>query len=230
MEKTHYKLIVLIIDSDDLPVYAHYRNTIKKYMNTSCNMLSFFIRFDANLENDVKLENNTLFFKGNDSMIPGILQKTIKAFNYCLDNYSFDFILRTNLSSFYNYRLLEKFVYSLKKNDMVFGFELWSYNIRFPSGSCFIMSRDTIKLCANYDYKFMYNYPDDVCIGEVITKYNMQISKMERYDYTSQSIQYEPEMNNKYYNFRVKSDDRMNYDSKIFELLYNDIYGDNKLQ
>lgn len=230
MENKHYKLIVLIIDSDDTQIYDHFRNTIKKYMNTSKDILTLFIRFDKNMESEILLENSTLYFKGVDSLIPGVFQKTIKAFNYCLDNFSFDFILRTNLSSFYNYKLLEEKVSLLEKNGVVFGIELWSFNIRFPSGAGFIMSHDVVKLCANYNYIYWHCYPDDVCIGEVIMKYNISIIKADRYDYVSPEVQYNADNNKYHYHFRVKSNDRINYDSKIFDLLYRDIYENNNLQ
>jgi len=218
MEKNHYKLIVLIIDSDDMQIYSHFRNTIKKYVHTSKDILTLFIRFDNNMDCDVKLDNDTLY-------IPGVMKKTIGAFKYCLDNYSFDFILRTNLSSFYNYKILEEKVALLEKNGVVFGVETWAYNIKFPSGAGATMSRDVIELCANYNYKYAHCYPDDVCLGEVLMKYNLPIVKTERYDYDSTDIPYDSEMVKKYHHFRVKTNDRMNYDSKIFDSLYRDIYG-----
>jgi hypothetical protein len=37
--------------------------------------------------------------KGVESYIPGCLDKTVKSIEYCLHNYNFDFIFRTNMSS-----------------------------------------------------------------------------------------------------------------------------------
>lgn len=45
---------------------------------------------------------DTLYFpEYTESLIPGILQKTVSAFEHVLKTEDFDFVLRTNLSSFY---------------------------------------------------------------------------------------------------------------------------------
>jgi hypothetical protein len=228
----HYKIIVLIIDSDNSEIYENFRSIIRKYTKLSTNIMSFFIRLDNNIENDVKLENDTLYFKGTESYIPGVLYKTCEAFKYCINNYSFDYILRTNLSSFYNYSMLSNKISQLPKTNVVFAVIGYYDDIMFPSGAGFLMSHDVIDLCINnidFKDKFYFLYEDDVCIGMLLKNLKIQILNAERCDYITQNKQYNPENTKLYYHFRVKSNDRINYDSKIFELLYDDIYGNDKL-
>ena len=80
-------------------------------MNNHENIKSYFIKYKKNLHDDIYLDenDNTIYIKGVENFIPGVLDKSIKAIEYCLHNFKFDYLLRTNMSSFiilnklYNY-------------------------------------------------------------------------------------------------------------------------------
>jgi len=91
-----YDLIILIISSNN-DIYNEMKTFSRIYMDLYKNKIKyFFIEFDPNLENDITENSNTLYFKGTESIIPGIYQKTMKALEYINTHYEYDFVMRTN--------------------------------------------------------------------------------------------------------------------------------------
>jgi hypothetical protein len=65
----------------------------------------FFVFSDPSLKYDILCddENDSIFCKYEESLEPGIMLKTMAAIRYCEKNMKYDYILRTNLSSFWNF-------------------------------------------------------------------------------------------------------------------------------
>ena len=114
----------------------------RKYMNNHSNIKSYFIKNKIDINEDiiVNQEENTIYVKNNENLIPGILQKTIKSFEYCLQNFEFDYIYRTNLSSFID---LNKAYHFLENNKVDYGSCCLDIHIdlHFASGCGFILSK-----------------------------------------------------------------------------------------
>ena len=126
------KLIILILASDN-DLYLQCQNMWRSYMNTHPNIKSYFIKYKVGLNNDVILENDTIFINGNESLMPGCLVKTLESINYLLKNEDFDYIFRTNMSRCLDlhklYNLLNNY-----KNDYS-GVIGCHNNIKFASGA-----------------------------------------------------------------------------------------------
>jgi len=172
MERPFYKLIILIIDSDD-PVYTVHRATWRAYMNSDPEVLSLFLRYSPTHEGpNLDFSANTLTFKGTDSLIPGILYKTLDAFDYCLQHFTFDHILRTNISSFFVFPLLKERVLStLPRIGCYAGFRINNhYNTDFISGTGIYISADVAQTLIQNRELYRTHLPDDVAIGYFLTR------------------------------------------------------------
>ena len=78
------KIIILILAHDD--GWYHICQSIwKSYMNTHPHINSYFIKHRSDMTNDFLLENDTIYIKGNESMIPGCLEKTIQSIIFILN-------------------------------------------------------------------------------------------------------------------------------------------------
>ena len=67
---------------------------------------TYYMKFDPNID-DYKLDDNVLYIKGQESFVPGIITKTLKGFKYFEDDLNnYDYIVRTNLSTVIDFRLL----------------------------------------------------------------------------------------------------------------------------
>jgi hypothetical protein len=108
---------------------------------------------------------------GKESLVPGILEKTILGIEYCLKNFEFDVLIRSNMSTVIDYVELEKQISTI---DNPYGGHLWnSFNkcpVNFISGCCIVLNKKICNyLLENKNY-LEYQIPDDVAIGKLLGK------------------------------------------------------------
>jgi hypothetical protein len=228
----HYKFIILIIDSDSDPIYDSFREIIRKYMNTYPNDIkTLFIRRSPHIH-EATIVGDTLYTHGVENFIPGIFEKTIHSMDFCLKNYSFDFLIRTNMSSFWNYHcLLEKYE-TFPRSRFVCASIGVHDNIKFPSGCGHILSRDVVECCVmNYHNVNRYRYLDDVVIGSILQLGNIPITVGDRFDFTSSTnkeVAKQDIINSNHsthYHYRVKGGATKEGDMNVHQILYDNIYG-----
>jgi hypothetical protein len=146
----------------------------------------YFITCDPNLnENEeFKLINDTLFIKGNESYM-NILDKTIKSFRYFSSVKDYDFVVRTNISTAFNYKLLCNYLNELPRKNIYIGgivfrlnwidakFGITQDNIEkyllsglcYYQGTCIILSCDVVKFILENHHNLIHDLVDDVSIG-----------------------------------------------------------------
>lgn len=97
-------ILFLIISSSDVPQYLFFRECASRYFSLFPNdLLFFFLECDPNLDCEAKIVNeHDLYVRGHDSIIPGIFDKTIKGMLYLDQEFSYDLLIRTNLSTFWD--------------------------------------------------------------------------------------------------------------------------------
>ncbi len=227
----HYKYIILIIDNDSDPVYASFREITRKYINTYPNDIKvFFIRRSPDIH-DPTVQGDTIYTHGEENFIPGIFEKTIYSMDFCLKNYSFDFLIRTNISSFWNYHcLLQKYV-TFPRSQFVYAIIGDYNNITYPSGSGIIMSRDVVDYCVmNYEMVERNTYFDDVVIGKLLGIQGINIVLSDRFDIIyrdNKNVTVKEIMNSNPFNrshYRIKSATKEG-DANVHKMLYDIIYG-----
>jgi hypothetical protein len=150
----------------------------------------YFITYDENLNEEFKLINDTLFIKGTETYM-GILKKTIKSLRYLINIKDYDFIVRTNISTAFNYNLLYNYLNEIPKNNIYIGGLLFKLknldpkngitkdniekyllnDLSFFQGTCIILSRDVVKFILDNSNKLIYDIVDDVSLGLFIKNY-----------------------------------------------------------
>ena len=163
------KLIILVIANRN-PIYDEIINIYwKKFIQyaNKLNQIRIFLLYDnEDIEflNDIK--ENVIKYDEKVSMIPGILKKTISSFEYIDNNYDYDYILRTNISSFFIYDKLLNLVNSFEENNIFSGricnlnFEepdKNKINLIFVSGAAFFLSKNLIKNLIMNKNNLLYN-------------------------------------------------------------------------
>jgi hypothetical protein len=194
-----YKFIFCIISSKELPTDNLYFNSnekykvlkgyISKYFKPFESVIKyFFVEFDNSLSNEIQECDEYIYVKGEESLIPGILNKCQKAFKYINDNYDYDFLIRTNLSSVWNFKNLLMLYDKLPKYNLFGGHVVFN---QFVSGTGLFISKDvTYKLLKEKPYKCY----DDVVISRIASR--QKIPFYELNESTCHKLNYQIEDSN----------------------------------
>ncbi len=251
------RIIILILSSqgevyDKLKEYQ--TNYLNKFVNSDKLVNFFFVEFtndtnnntintDNNTNNtdntndtDTVIEKgNTLYVKGTESINPGMIIKTAEAMKYINNKYEYDFIFRTNLSTFINVNNLIDFTSKINRVNTCAGFSFSG----FITGTGIIMSRDVSQIVAhsyvNFNY---YNIHEDVLISSIFAHFKVKYVNPDIY-YTW-GIIIDNETTDSFYNFiyyttygelkqfdwqhntlhwRIKNGNNRNLDLEYFKML-----------
>jgi hypothetical protein len=125
------------------------------------------------------MEGNVLKIKGTESYLPGILDKTLKAIEYVVNNkYDCDYLVRSNISTIVDFELLDK---ELSKKPIEYGGGLINelrmidksggivddtyFGLKYASGTAIVFSKKTLDQVIAKRDKINYKLIDDVAIG-----------------------------------------------------------------
>jgi hypothetical protein len=206
------KVLVLIIASDQFPVYVELQKIWRSYMHLDPKHIeAYFIKGDEHLPTTTRIEGDIIWSKTSDGWIPasgGILNKTILSLEMMLPRiYEFDYIIRTNLSSFYIFPRLLKFLKTLPKTRCYCGSHIGDG--KTGSGCGFILSPDLIKGLVENKRNFwnITNTGDDVAIGKFLHRQGIRLLPQKRMDFFSLSDWYNKgSIPQDVFQFRVKND------------------------
>lgn len=231
------KILVLIICSDQLPVYLEFQKIWRAYMHLDPEHIeAYFLKGDPSLESNYKIEGDIIWAKATEGWVPqssGILDKTIFAFEAMLNRIDeFDFIYRTNLSSFIYFPNLLNFAKSLPKSNCYCGKRI-APHIRIASGSGFFISPDLAKQICFYKSYFIgeKEFTDDVKIGHFMYLMGIQWLSSDRIDFLNMNDWHLQQANipSNTYHFRTKCPDELRSidDIYIHKQLLRKYYGIN---
>tara|TARA_B110000971_G_scaffold90678_1_gene93267 strand:- start:1954 stop:2688 length:735 start_codon:yes stop_codon:yes gene_type:complete len=189
------KTVILVIASTNTPLYIHYIKTywttLIDYTNYKKPDIDVFLLFNGDTDEKYykHIRNNVIIDTNKTTRSPGILQKTIYAFEKLQHKY--DVFFRTNLSGIINIDSLEKYI---TNNKVIYsGGIIWhnalrenikEYNLidditeldsypgnTFISGSGFLLNRDEVRNLIKQKNKIRFDIIDDVSIGLMMLKY-----------------------------------------------------------
>jgi hypothetical protein len=164
------------------------RNYINK--NKNINIDVYFITFDEELNEDIKIIDDMIYVKGKESLI-NILYKTIKSLNYIINdlNKKYDYVVRSNISTIVNFDNLCSYLTTSQKTNLYIGGNLvilkWQlapseisehkqdqrntfFGLKFFQGIGIIFSYDIIKQILNDSNSIEYDIVDDVKFAIII--------------------------------------------------------------
>lgn len=210
------KILILVLSYNDNSIYTDFYNTQKETWDSiKIEGIDTYYYF-GNHNNDIIVDNEILVNipEGNYT------EKMIKAFEMIKD-FNFDYIFRTNSSSYVDKELLLKYIKNKPKENFYSGFIGNYNNIYFASGSGFFLSRDLFDIIIKNKEKIDIYLLDDVSIGKFLTDRGFEIFNSERLDILD-NIFDKTDLN--YFHYRLKTFDRrndINNMKKIFNLKNN---------
>ena len=129
---------------------------------------------------ELDILNKTLFVRGDECLIPGILHKTVEAISFFLSYEKCEgvkegfkgnvvpFIWRTNLSSVLDFHGLERYLGTICSKGFYGGYIGKVSDIFFASGAGFLMSRDVAEYLVLHKAELNWDLIDDVAIGALL--------------------------------------------------------------
>jgi hypothetical protein len=179
------KVLVIILASDTDQLYIDLQAVWRKYMHRHETFECYFNKADPALETDAKLVGDTLYVRCPESLdhCAEKMRLAFAAFEHRF--HEFDYILRTNLSSFVafdKYQAFleglprgERYLVSAHRNDLVVtnGTEMVPTSSNVISG-CFIMM--TPSMAAAYIRHPIHHHIDDINFQDMLARFPEKFS------------------------------------------------------
>jgi len=160
---------MLVISSDTHPVYSHHREVWRTYMKTHPDIDCVFLE-SRPLVFVPTLSSDTLTLRGLERY-DTILAKTLEGLEYFLRRRSYTFVVRTNLSSVWDFRALLAYLQTCPRERLYAG-QIGTHpetGIRFASGAGVLMSADVAQiLLATKQIALTISSLDDVGIAKAL--------------------------------------------------------------
>jgi hypothetical protein len=159
-------VVLIIAGGSAFPEYVEMEGIWRKYMNRFPNIRSYFIKMNPTLstEMDTVIYGDTIWVRGDECLIPGILIKTVHSIRHLLAVDQFDYLVRTNMSSVLNLPLLYTL---LEKHPSPVDYYGARHILNYVEGSCMVLSRRAcVHLCDHADLQSTAF--DDGAIGKTL--------------------------------------------------------------
>lgn len=229
------KVLVLIIAHDN-PIYLEMQEQWKRYMNKYDNIQCYFMKYKSNINDYISIDEstNTIYIRGKESIIPGCLDKTIKSLYYFLtNNYKFEYLLRTNLSSVWNFDNLCNFIE--KTNCLISGIKLRhqfnvfknNTSVDFISGAGILLHISVCNFLVQNRYLLNYNIIDDVAIGIILKPYikmHHNLNRFDAYEYEHKETLIHKDMIKNYSHIRCKCEINRKHTIELMKMIIDLIY------
>lgn len=166
----HFKAIILVLASYNKPLYRELRKIYTKYIYANPNF-KFFLLYGSSAR--FNAEPYDLILRDlEEKPWPGMMIKNLKAFQYVENNFSYDFIVRTNLSTFWVLDRLLHRLESLPTTKMYTG-SARKLSIHgtmtevFIGGTGLILSRDLVQvLLKGSNSLIREDLPEDLVLSQ----------------------------------------------------------------
>lgn len=214
------KVLISILAKEDNNIYSKLEETIRNtWLKIKPNNVDVIFYY-GNGKNE--LIGDSLYLNIPDTYNT-ISQKTVMMYNYIYNNMNnYDYIFRTNLSSYVDIPLLVDFLTDKPKEKFYCGIKGKHGSIEFASGSGYFISKDLLKLIVDNQNDWDNNIIDDLAAGKFMKKYNIKINEnAKREDLDINKIT----NITKKYHYRCKQKNRLD-DIKLMYKIYN--YGKNR--
>lgn len=225
------KVLVLIIASDNTEAYLELQKVWRSYMHSDPEHVeAYFIRGNPNLSTPYEIKGDDLFVKTEESYTPGIFNKTVLSMEVFLPKMKeYDYVIRTNLSSFYVLPRLLNFLKSQPKEKYYSGIQMhlppqWNPQfglVNFVSGAGIILSSDLVEMLVREKeevFKLNTIMPDDVLIGWFFQNKAIYSKHAGRTDFQTKEefVAAKGNIPNDSFHFRAKSNYNFRSSEEIF--------------
>lgn len=121
--------------------------------------------------------DSDLFFDSLDGW-EQLLSNTLSGMSYLLDRYNFDYLIRTNNSTYFNPKKLEQRLSQLQDSGLYAGPQYSHQGINYVGGYSIILSKDLVQQLVNESSRIHTRIIDDVAIGMALNELGVGITAL----------------------------------------------------
>lgn len=150
------------------PVFPELQKNWRAYMHSDPEHVeAYFLKSDPNLPSEYEIREDTIWVRQYETWIPGILNKTVIGMEALLPRLDeFDYVVRTNLSSFYIYPRLLDYLETLPREKCYCGMPYDYAGYLFVQGAGIILSTDLVRQIVENKYHLLNQSTiDDALLG-----------------------------------------------------------------
>ena len=256
--KPKYLAILLVLASEDVPnqsvfrknqesskpLYPFMRSIYESYMFEHPDIKVLFV-YGAGTTFERK-DYDLVYDDIPENYYPGMIAKTMTAIEHIDNTYDYDYLIRTNLSTFWDFNNLANTLHTLPTNNCMAGTHVVMKDIadnplNYVAGYDMIISRDLIKKIIPFKSEIIADKVfcdmEDLAICNGVNNYtefsmennfvNNPASQMGMYPFTEEtySIRRTHQQRKQLNHFRVKNNTDRRIDKQILERLLLEIYG-----
>lgn len=240
LPRNHYRVIVLVLASSTDPVYLKFRDIWYTYLDLYHNIKVYLVYGNTNISPN---SNDLIYNDIAETYYPGMITKTLRAIKYINDTYTYDFLLRTNLSTFWDFDLLLSRLDKLDTNSITGTIRKCKYKgIESPnyiSGVNLIIPHNLVNILVdNMELIKSWNLPEDWSLSKIYIDLGIPLKPsipgcihfMERFtecnmEQVLHEINIAKQMQHDH--FRIKNKyDRLLLDPYIMNVLLTQYYGE----
>ena len=233
MAKSYYRAIILILASEST-LYNAFKNIYTEYMSSNSNIKVYFV-YAGNVS-FVPQEHDLIYQELKECVIqPHPTKKVVRALQYINSVHDYDFLIRTNLSTFWVFDKLLDRLNTLPTTKTISG-RIGYLSPRYVVGSDMVVTKDLVDILAYNPAKTYLEHngkyiPEDRILSEFFTNH-CAAQILDGQDYvqniensTLQSLYKDSEeISSCIDHFRVKNVADRSLDLKIHEILLNRYY------
>jgi hypothetical protein len=220
------KLLITILSCSQPPYTYIIENGIKKTWNSTHHPDIETYHYFGGSVNQSHDKDNIYLRCPEDYYSLGI--RTLECFDYCLRNFEFDFLLRTNISSYiHKYNLMLWLANKPRENfysGVVGEYGHGASSIKFASGAGIFMSRDIVEKIVKQADLIDTSLIDDVAIGKLLS--DTKITPAVRIDLHCEHQNLNFDLSS--FHFRCKCEQDRTTDSLVMQAIHNKFYPDGK--
>jgi hypothetical protein len=222
---SNLKILILVLSSKTYPSSRN-KKAIKKTWGSNLKD-NFEIMFYESGETE-KIIDNTLFVE-TDTSSKNLGYKLLLALDWCTKNTDYDFIFRTNTSSFVNTIELENFITNnlINKDYVYCGMPLVrdykdsDKKIKFLSGAGIILNKKTTQLILDKRKNWDHSEWEDVSLGKLLSENGVSFTEGRRQDI--QYNFYNNIIDKTNYHYRCRLDNHYGYPRLLEKFVFADL-------
>jgi hypothetical protein len=238
-EKPFYKAILLVLASDNTELYRQFKQVYEHYIDSNPNVKVLFV-YGRDVSFDVKPYD--LVYDVEENYYPGMITKTVRAFEHINRSYDYDFLVRTNLSTFWDINRLCKRLNRLPTTQCASGtFRQCVYKGRrspeYIAGVNLVVSRDVVQHFIDHQDRLIeWDLPEDWALSQLLLDDGIKLiqsrpgaihfmDKFTSFDEAKVLSEVAAAQQMNHDHFRIKNKDRGNIDIQIANVLLREYYG-----